>query len=74
MQARRNRKLFLIDLSVPRNIDPAAGGLDNVSLYNTDELKAIARQRELAACHRIIDAHVTNLMESLDPKDESLIV
>jgi glutamyl-tRNA reductase len=44
MQARRNRKLFLIDLSVPRNIDPAAGGLDNVSLYNTDELKAIARQ------------------------------
>jgi glutamyl-tRNA reductase len=74
MQARRNRKLFLIDLSVPRNIDPAAGGLDNVSLYNTDELKAIARQRELAACHRIIDAHVTTLMESLDPKDESLIV
>jgi glutamyl-tRNA reductase len=80
MQARRNRQLFLIDLSVPRNIDPAVGELDNVSLYNIDELKAIARQgvharqRELAACHRIIDAHVTTLIERLDPKDETLTV
>jgi glutamyl-tRNA reductase len=80
MQARRNRQLFLIDLSVPRNIDPAVGELDNVSLYNIDELKAIARQgvqarqRELAACHRIIDAHITTLIERLDPKDETLTV
>jgi glutamyl-tRNA reductase len=80
MQARRNRQLYLIDLSVPRNIDPAAGRLENVSLYNIDELKAIARrgvqarQRELAACHRIIDAHVATLIERLDLTDECLIV
>jgi glutamyl-tRNA reductase len=79
-QARRNRQLYLIDLSVPRNIDPAAGRLENVSLYNIDELKAIARQgvqarqRELAACHRIIDAHVATLIERLDLTDGCLIV
>ena len=34
MNARRNRPLLLIDLAVPRNIDPAVTGLDHVSLYN----------------------------------------
>src|SRR5947207_7953255 len=62
MKARRNRPLLLIDLSVPRNIDPAAGELENVSLYNIDDLEAVARrgvdarERELAACHQIIEA------------------
>jgi glutamyl-tRNA reductase len=32
MKARRNRLLLLIDLSVPRNIDPAVGGLEHVSI------------------------------------------
>src|SRR6266404_5282947 len=44
MKARRNRPLLLIDLSVPRNIDPAAGELENVSLYNIDHLEALARR------------------------------
>src|SRR5437867_408910 len=44
MRARRNRPLFLIDLSVPRNMDPAVGGLDNVSLHNIDDLEKIAQQ------------------------------
>src|SRR6266513_2666402 len=56
MKARRNRPLLLIDLSVPRNIDPAASQLENVTLYNIDDLEALARQgaqareRELATC------------------------
>ena len=44
MKARRNRPLLLIDLSVPRNIDPAVTGLDHVSLYNIDDLEALARR------------------------------
>ena len=78
MKARRNRPLLLIDLSVPRNIDPAAGELENVSLYNIDDLEAVARrgvdarERELAACHQIIEAHVAALIEKLNAEDERL--
>jgi glutamyl-tRNA reductase len=78
MKARRNRPLLLIDLSVPRNIDPAAGELENVSLYNIDDLEAVARrgvdarEGELAACHQIIEAHVAALIEKLDAEDERL--
>src|SRR3989449_5198181 len=43
MKARRNRPLLLIDLSVPRNIDPAVGGLENVALYNIDDLESLPR-------------------------------
>src|SRR5437870_9001927 len=78
MKTRRNRPLLLIDLSVPRNIDPAAGELENVSLYNIDDLEAVARrgvdarERELAACHQIIEAHVAALIEKLNAEDERL--
>ena len=76
MKARRNRPLLLIDLSVPRNIDPAVGGLENVALYNIDDLESLAREgvqareRELAACHQIIEAHVTALIEKLRAESE----
>src|SRR6266481_8837185 len=78
MKARRNRPLLLIDLSVPRNIDPAVGGLEHVSLYNIDDLEGLARrgvqarERELAACHQIIEEHVAALIEKLNAEDERL--
>jgi glutamyl-tRNA reductase len=37
--ARRNRPMFLIDISVPRNIDPEVGSVDNAYLYNIDDLQ-----------------------------------
>jgi glutamyl-tRNA reductase len=76
MKARRNRPLLLIDLSVPRNIDAAIAGLDNVSLYNIDDLEALAREgmrdraAEVAACYEIIDAHVAVLIEKLNAGTE----
>ena len=76
MKARGQRPLLLIDLSVPRNIDSAVVSLDNVSLYNIDGLKALAREslrnreRELGACHQIIEAHVTALIEKLRAESE----
>src|SRR5947199_7534393 len=78
MKARRNRPLLLIDLSVPRNIDPAVGGLENVALYNIDDLESLAREgvqareRELTACHQIIEAHVTALIEKLNSGNRRL--
>jgi len=38
---KRNRMLFLIDIAVPRDIDPAAGDIDNVYLYNIDHLQDV---------------------------------
>src|SRR5437667_8937358 len=76
MKARRNRPLLLIDLSVPRNIDPAVGGLENLALYNIDDLELLAREgvqareRELTACHQIIEAHVPALIEKLRAESE----
>jgi glutamyl-tRNA reductase len=75
LKARRNRPLLLIDLSVPRNIDPAVTGLDHVSLFNIDDLEAVARrgvqarEQELTACHQIIEAHVATLTEKLHTEE-----
>src|SRR5437762_14155669 len=75
MKARHNRPLLLIDLSVPRNIDPAVTGLDHVSLLNIDDLEALARrgvqarERELTACHQIIEAHVATLTVKLHTEE-----
>ena len=71
MKARLSRRLLLIDLSVPRNIDPAVTSLENVTLYNIDDLAALARQgaqarrREVDACNQIIDAYVAAVTERL---------
>ncbi len=41
MRARRYRPLFLIDIAVPRNIDPRVACLDNIYLYNIDDLSQV---------------------------------
>jgi len=59
--ARRGRRpLLLVDIAVPRDIEPEINFLDNVYLYNVDDLQAIAddylklRHEELAVCEQII--------------------
>jgi glutamyl-tRNA reductase len=60
MKARRHRPLLLIDIAVPRDIEPEVNFLESVYLYNIDDLKAIAdnylkqRQEEIAKCEGII--------------------
>jgi glutamyl-tRNA reductase len=60
MKTRRNRPLLLIDIAVPRDIDPEVNFLENVYLYNIDDLQAIAddslrqRKEEAARCEAII--------------------
>lgn len=41
IEARRNRPMFLIDIAVPRNVDPAVNDLDNVYLYDIDDLQKV---------------------------------
>jgi glutamyl-tRNA reductase len=60
LRARRGRPLFLIDLAVPRDLDPAINELDGCYLYDIDDLEAVvaeslgARRREAAMAERIV--------------------
>lgn len=64
LRRRKNRLLFLIDIAVPRDIDPAAGKIDNVYLYNIDDLQDIVdenreiRKREAEKANAIIEEEV----------------
>jgi glutamyl-tRNA reductase len=64
MEKRRRRSLFLIDIAVPRDIDPLVNEVENVYLYDIDALDGIAslarreRQRQIAACEKLIDAYI----------------
>jgi glutamyl-tRNA reductase len=44
MRPRRNRPLFIIDIAVPRDVEPAAGEIEQVFLYNIDDLQATVRE------------------------------
>lgn len=53
MKKRKNAPLFLIDLGVPRNIEPEVNKIDNVYVYNIDDL---ARIRQVNIQERLIEA------------------
>lgn len=44
MRPRRNRPLFLIDIAMPRDVEPSAGDIEQVFLYNIDDLQATVRE------------------------------
>jgi len=60
MRARKNRPLLLIDIAVPRDVEPEVNFMENVYLYNIDDLQTIAadylkqRKEEIARCEAII--------------------
>jgi len=69
MRLRHHRPLLLIDIAVPRDIDPEVNFLENVYLYNIDDLQAIAddylrlRKEEIARCEAMISEKVKGLLE-----------
>src|SRR6267154_2084212 len=64
LRSRRHRPLFMIDLAIPRDIDPAVNKLDGVYLYDLDSLQAMTertlevRRQESEKCHQLIEHHV----------------
>jgi glutamyl-tRNA reductase len=65
--ARRNRPMFLIDIAVPRNVDPAVNELDNIFVYDIDDLQKVvnenlkARLDHAAEADRIVSEEVERL-------------
>ena len=68
LRARRRRPIFMVDLAVPRDIEPEAGELDDVFLYTLDDLAGIVaanldqRRSALEQAEVIIDAQVGQFM------------
>ena len=68
MKLRRNRPLLLIDIAVPRDIEPEVNFMENIYLYNIDDLQAIAdnylqqRKEEMARCEQIIQEKAEALL------------
>ena len=53
---RRYRPIFLIDIALPRDVDPAVGELDNVYLYNLDDLQRVVGQTRADRGEAVADA------------------
>jgi len=75
LAARKNRALFLIDLSVPRNIDPAIAQIDGAYLYNVDDLQQVAasnralRHQKAAQAQEIIAVQIESFRKRLVTQD-----
>jgi glutamyl-tRNA reductase len=75
LEARRGRNLFLIDLSVPRNINPAISRIDGAYLYNVDDLQSVAdsnlalRQQKAKSAEQIVAREVDAFRKRLIAQD-----
>src|SRR5436305_15182362 len=56
--SRRNRPMFLIDIAVPRNIEPTVNELDNVFLYDIDDMQ------------RVVDRNIETRKQSAEQAEE----
>ena len=72
---RRNGVLFVIDIAVPRNFEPAVNTLEGVYLYSIDELSQVAeenrkaRETDIAEAMEIVNEDVAGFMDWLSAKD-----
>lgn len=75
IRLRKRRPMFLVDIAVPRDIEPEAGELEDVYLYTVDDLKDVIqdnmRNRQQAAqqAEEIIDTQVVHFMDWLNSLD-----
>ncbi len=69
MTKRKGRQLFLIDIAVPRDVDPEVGEIKGVTLYNIDALEEVVdehieeRRHEAKAAEKIVQEEVDSIME-----------
>jgi len=75
IEARRNKPVFLIDIAVPRNIEPAVNELDNVYLYDIDDLQKVVesnvgeRKKKAEHAERIIAEEVDRMVQRLKARE-----
>lgn len=68
---RRNRPSFFIDISVPRNIDPAVGKISNVFVFDIDDLESVIssnireREREAERAELIVESEIMQFQQAL---------
>ena len=74
MKSRRHRRLVLIDIAVPRDIEPDVQSVAGVYLYNIDDLEALVRenvrqrQQELEQCRVIVEEQTSAVMAKFAPR------
>ena len=75
IEARKNRPMFLIDIAVPRNIEPSVNTLDNVFLYDIDDLQKVVatnlegRQHSAEEAEAIIHEEMERMMARLKARE-----
>ena len=77
IRTRRHRPMFIVDIAVPRDVEPAVGDLEDVFLYTIDDLQAVVaqnqRHRQAAAdeAEQIIERQVGEFMGWLETRTVS---
>jgi glutamyl-tRNA reductase len=80
LEARRRRPMFMLDLAVPRDIDPAVGQLEDVYLYTVDDLRQVvdenvkAREAEAEVARRLIDEDVAAFLAGRKVRDAAPLI
>ncbi len=75
IKVRKHRPIFMVDLAVPRDVEPEVTELDDVFLYSVDDLSEIVRegldlrQGAVAQAEAIIDSNVINFMHWLESRE-----
>jgi len=71
LRERLDRPLFIIDIAVPRDVDPSVNEMEGVYLYDIDSIRSVAeqslalRRKQVAAAERIIAEHVADFVDSI---------
>lgn len=80
LRARRNKPMFLIDIAVPRNIEPSVNDLDGAFLYDIDDLQAVVarnlagRQAAAERAEAIVEEEVSRLEERLKVREVAPLI
>jgi glutamyl-tRNA reductase len=75
LKARKRKPIFMVDLAVPRDVEPDVAELEDVYLYTVDDLQGVVdenvKAREEAAAHarRLIDVEVLRFAQTLKTRD-----
>jgi glutamyl-tRNA reductase len=71
LRERLDRPLFIIDIAVPRDVDPCVNDMEGVYLYDIDSIRSVAeqslslRRQQVAAAEAIIAEHVTDFVDGI---------